>query len=482
MKTILCKGNSEKGNMILITKKFTFRFAEFEHLYYLLEENVQLLKETLSLIAYGEDTENVIPDEEFFESEWNLTNNEVDLDTFLDKTSKYKGKYRIFEFRNDNELLFISEDVSQKTLKEREDSFYYAYNTHVDPTEIYVYKNDDKEKLELLKRLLEKDVNTTIIKCALVSDEYQRRNEKMYETFDLKQGKKIRTINAPKKDVKDALRSLLVVLNTSFESRSISTNQFAYRPNKSIKDNVKIHKNNKYVMKTDITAFFDHCDSDLVFKYIYPIMFDERYKNKKYKRNSTRHDNLFNELKELLYPMLIDEKTNGLYMGSPVSGVLSNMIIKPAVLYIQNILEPKGYTVSVYADDITVSSPEPFNPKYIKKTIEYVFDYYRLPFELKEEKTRYLVNNGRRITGLRINHEDKLTIDRREYKLMRTMLDHLSKGQSITMNLQTLEGRLNFYIWADETHKFRKLAKKYIEVLTKNNIFVNIRGQMEFDI
>ena len=45
-------------------------------------------------------------------------------------------------------------------------------------------------------------------------------------------------------------------------------------------------------------------------------------------------------------------------MGNPISGTLTNLMMNKVVIYLQNILNKRKMNISVYADDITISTNE----------------------------------------------------------------------------------------------------------------------------
>jgi hypothetical protein len=310
----------------------------------------------------------------------------------------------------------------------------------------YIPKDEIEE--EMFEKYYKEDIPVAVLHCLIVGKKYTSKNLPMYKTFKKKSSNKVREIYAPEEDVKKALKHLLKPLNKAYDMRRKGTNQFAYTIGRSIKDNALIHKNHKYVIKCDIKEFFDNCNWNLVSKYLRFII-----------PGSIR----YTESTDILKKMMINPKTNGLYLGSPVSGALTNAILKPACLYLKRIFEKEGKAFSVYADDITVSSEKPITKNEVIGKIRYVFEELKLPFKLKKEKTKRLINNGRRITGIRINHEDKMTIDRQKYRLLRSILHRIDNDKPITMEENKLLGKIAFYKFVDESGKIEKLLEKHAD-------------------
>lgn len=408
--------------------------------------NTKILREMSSLVLYGDD--RIISTDEFYIDNWDISGISTDkFNIFIRDIYNIKSLKNTY-IRNDNELIVFGLDKNSKFL-----------------IKSYILNNHDDLDIYLLKDLIDYGVAPVIIECILITNQYKLSNKPLYNHFKIKQANnKIRDIYAPQGEIKHVLRNLLAPLNKAYNNRTVKSKQFAYIEGCSIKNNVEIHKDNKYVVKTDISSFFDQCNWELAKKYLGFLVPRER-------------QYVLNDIKDLI----INPETNGLYMGSPVSGVLSNMILRPAVIYLENIFKEKDIKFSVYADDLTVSSNKPLSKMYVVSTIEYVFNKYKLPFVLKESKTKSLINNGRRITGIRINHLDQMTMDRSKYKLIRSIFDRLEKGKEITMNQSQLLGRLNYYLFIDESKKLSRLCYKYNDVLIKNKIFVNLQGQIFLD-
>lgn len=112
--------------------------------------------------------------------------------------------------------------------------------------------------------------------------------------------------------------------------------------------------------------------------------------------------------------------------GSHLSPTLTNMIMVP----IDHTLTEKlhnykkhHYVYTRYADDITISCKEKFDPTEIKNIIKEVFDTYNVPFRINEEKTRFGSSAGRNYhVGLIINKENKISLGHEKNNKFRAML------------------------------------------------------------
>ena len=298
------------------------------------------------------------------------------------------------------------------------------------------------------------DFSKNLIYYKLINFIVNNDNKPLYNTFKIPKGngKGFREISEPIEGLKSIMKELNIPLSKAFNSRLIrrESNQCAYIKNRNIVINTNIHKFNDYVIKFDFSHFFDSCKWEYFVKYL-----------------NIPNDILDNDyiVDTYIKPAFLNKDTNGLYLGNPVSGTLSNMIIHPVAFYLKNVCRSHNINFSMYADDLTFSSNEKneyFNVTYLKALINNSLDKFKLnEFKLNEEKTRLLKNNGRRITGIRINHLNQLTIGEKKYKELNVMLYHLSKKEKISIPIHTLQARIIYYLYYDESSKLKKLINKY---------------------
>lgn len=441
----------------------------WENMYISSDNSPDFLREFTSYNIF-KDREVIFSKEEFVYNLWNFDNYTIsDISDFFIKISDivYKNNDLYIETKDEEMSIIVIgyTNTVYKTLNKK------SINTLTDGYEIFKYFAKNQEEFEFLKKHVKPEVSMAIVHALYIAKKYKENNIEPYDFFQKKTPTKVRDIYAPKEDVKKALRHLLIPLNTAYDMRNKYSNQFAYTIKRGIKNNANVHKNYKYTLKADITSFFDYCSWDMVEKYL-EFLFPY---------------NISSSEKDLLKTLIINPKTNGLYQGSPVSGPLSNAIMRPAAIYMNHMFNKMGFVFSIYADDITVSSNEPITNSIKNKIIgriRYAFEFYKLPFILKNSKTQVVSNNGRKITGVRINHLDQLTIERKKYKEIRHILYNMSKGKECPINKSTLKGRIGFYSYIDESNKFRRLFIKYEQMLLENGIDISPfikEGQISID-
>ncbi|QXN67955.1 hypothetical protein FPHOBKDP_00205 [Listeria phage LPJP1] len=390
-------------------------------------------------------------------------------------------KTLITEFINNIsiKLSYRNLNISHRYIEMNDGYLYIITNTNDIYNKYNIYKiTDDKEMIKMIKYLLDISISPDqpnnkplLLELLLTRILIQNNNEKLYQHFKINQGTKIRDIYAPHNDIKDISRKFNNIFNgmleTQLSNKGVEKHLFAYQKKKGILDNALVHKNNKYIIKMDIASFFDNCRYEDISKYFKLLVLGKENFKKKNNKDSVM-DTLFKEI-------FINPETGGLYQGNPASGSLSNLLMSNVAKYLKNVLIDSGITFSIYADDITFSSNEKsefFNRKYLKFILNKAFEVYNYSnLSIKDEKTIKMSNNKRRITGIRINHNDQCTLDRKMYRLLKTIFFKLSKNKNninnISMTFNELKGRISYYRYIDNTNKMENLVNEYQNTLIK---------------
>jgi hypothetical protein len=332
------------------------------------------------------------------------------------------------------------------------------------------YKPENSGLLEMLKRLLkvedksgrviisniQNDFNfiapKSILRVLFSANSLKANNIPLYREFKIKsKNGKIRNIVAPNEELKKDLQSLNSVFQYIFD-RINADFQIAYKKDKNILDNAKIHMNKKFVYNVDLKDFYPSCKRDLVQKQI-----------------GFFFKNLFNgqEIESEFLDIVLHN--DALFIGSPISGTLANVIISKAANYMKNISTSFGMEFSVYADDMTFSSDRFISRKVVEGIFNSAFTRYNLDnyFKLNEKKFHGMSNNRRRITGVSINHEDQPTVARNYYRELRVKIHKLSIGDTSNVNLQKLRGKIAFATMVDQSGKILRLIEKFETTVIK---------------
>jgi len=384
------------------------------------------------------------------------------------------------------------------------------------------YKVEDDDERTKIFDLLTLKYAPAIIDVYITTLRLEAAGTKLYQYYKVPTSTKVREIWAPEDSLKDSMRHLLLPLTSAYDMKKKNSTQYAYIKERSIVNNAEVHKDNKYIAKFDIKGFFDFCNWDLSWKYLKFLFPKDKYGKKA---------ELYDDVKNTLKRVIINEQTGGLFQGNPVSGVISNAILRPFSNYILNILEkqadvkngvfpsineknaetesidPEGnittkfdgkeyksfskytdpsnedlrYAVSVYADDITVSSNYPIDwneAKRISGILRYSFEHLELPFKLNLKKTSIARNNGRKITGVRINHNDVMVVSRVKYMLLKSMCHRIKHGKKISMPKNVFQGNLAYARFVDHSGKIETLIAKYHANLVEFGINLKLPGEL----
>lgn len=266
----------------------------------------------------------------------------------------------------------------------------------------------------------------------------------------LKKNGKVRIYYAPRDEIKKPLRKLNELLQRAFDHINEDF-QVAYKKGKNVYANASLHKNKRYVFNIDLKDFYPSCKRELVAKYV-DFMFIGA-------ANKDLVVNMF------LDTILIDD---GLFIGNPISGCLANAILSKPVKYMKNICSKFDMGFSVYADDMSFSSDKFISEKFVLSIFDTAFKEYGYEnyFKINTEKSVGFTGCNRKVTGVSINNRDEVTINRKYYKLIRAMIDHVSKGDK-NVDIQKLRGKIAYATMIDDSGKVYRYLKKYEDTVKK---------------
>lgn len=287
--------------------------------------------------------------------------------------------------------------------------------------------------------------------------------------FPLKTGLKTRWVNDPIPVLKTALKDWNNEVTERYiqklEKYNLTEYSQAYLPNKSIKTNAKIHQNSNKIIKFDFANFYDSVKFEYIESDIIALT------------NATVDD--LPKIKRLI----IDEKTGGITQGLPVSGAFAGLALIPFWSQLQKSLHPE-IMFTQYSDDLTFSlkttKDNPlFNVDYLTEKINKALHDVNRNFEINTKKTTTQKDQFRKITGVRINHNNQLTCSRKDYRLFRTITHVLRKENNTDKVLKqfgfkskaSFTGKISYMRSIDETGKINKFINKNSDIFLKHNLF-----------
>lgn len=288
----------------------------------------------------------------------------------------------------------------------------------------------------------------------------------LYREFHIpKKSGGLRKIDAPNEDLMDALRKLKSIFENDFHAL-YHTSAFAYIKGRCTVDALKRHQanNSRWYAKYDLSNFFGSTTIDYVmqmFSMIFP--FSEVMKS----------EEGVSELYKAIELAFLD---GGLPQGTPLSPLITNIIMIPVDYTLSNKLRDYNYQRFVYtryADDFQISSEYDFSFRRIERVIKDCLAEFGAPFTVNEKKTRYGSSSGSNWNlGLMINAENKITVGSKKKKTFEAMVftyltDRKNGVRWSKEDLQVLEGLRSYYTMVEGdsiTGILKHVAKKFGDI------------------
>jgi RNA-directed DNA polymerase len=177
----------------------------------------------------------------------------------------------------------------------------------------------------------------------------------------------------------------------------ISNSVYSYRNDKKLVDAVRIHKNNKYFFKTDISDFFNSIDSDIISDTL-----NDNMNNYPISDISVHKDKILNLL----------NYNNTLPVGFVTSSALSNAILYKFDIKIEEFCNKHNILYSRYSDDLIFSHNKDKNLFDIRSEITKILDeIYDNKLKLNEKKSLFLDKTKNiNILGIIITPQNHVTV------------------------------------------------------------------------
>ncbi|MDP2487491.1 reverse transcriptase family protein [Pseudoalteromonas marina] len=242
---------------------------------------------------------------------------------------------------------------------------------------------------------------------------------KFYRSFQIHQGKKIRTIHSPRV----ALKVIQKWLGTHLSSViTLEPHVCGFVKGKSFADAAKAHQGARWVYSVDIEDFFPSITVFQISKSLEELGYS-------------------NESASLLANLCSLNFT--LAQGSPASPVISNLVMKNIDIKLKELADKYGLQVSRYADDIVFSGKEAFRDE-LSNEIEAVFE--KTTFSLNMDKTYFAdseIGQRLKVHGLLVK-EDKITLTKGYRNKIRAFRHMIEQGKVSEDDMPRLMGHLKF--------------------------------------
>lgn len=316
-----------------------------------------------------------------------------------------------------------NQNVSNATI------FELLYNTNSQPitvTMIQPIEEATQNDINYIKRRVERNKDILEYTNKLMIDflnECDNLNE-CYTEFKIpKRSGGYRTLHAPDQTLKSLQK---MIYNVLINCNVLSTQwSFAYQHNKSCIDLAKVHKESNYFVKVDLHNFFDSIDREIL--------------ENKLKEHFTMYyieETVPGFINNLINISLLD---NRLPQGSPLSPILSNIVMIDFDYTVKNTPELKSLLYSRYADDLVFSSKSYVSKKIIvDKLKELLLVRYYDKIKLNYNKIKFLTKNQRcYLVGVKINKDNELTFGHEKKKKLKLDLYNLFKAKEYgTLEIQ----------------------------------------------
>ena len=281
-----------------------------------------------------------------------------------------------------------------------------------------------------------------------------------YRHFDIpKQDGTMRKISEPLSPLRDYQVKLRSLFENDFYA-AYHTSAFAYCEGRSTLLCIKRHQaaQSRWFLKIDFANFFGSTTSEFVFNQLSKIApFSEVVKSEQGAA----------ALKQSIEICFLE---NGLPQGTPISPMLTNLIMIPIDHEISRRLHSKGFVYTRYADDVLISHRYQFKPEEIIDIIYSVLKENNAPYSIKEQKTRYGSSSGRNWNlGLMLNKDNQITVGHKTHKLIKAkicgfMLDCINDKQWPEPSILKLTGQISYYQSVEPKtiqHIIEHLEQKY---------------------
>lgn len=248
-------------------------------------------------------------------------------------------------------------------------------------------------------------------------------NEFLYHEFKIpKTSGGYRIIHSPN----PKLKTLQYHIKYLIENLNVLTHDAAHGcvPTRSSYTNARYHQQSNHFARVDFKDFFPSITSEFLLE-VLPQIGPFATSN-------------YNKEMKLLIELIVQVATyNGkLPQGSPISPLLANLALIPFDFHMRETLKEMKPTIiyTRYVDDMTFSSFYTFNnqKKESKETLHNLIEnvmitaYQKKPLTIKTQKTMITTKFGKnRVTGVKINQENKLSIGYKEKRELKRELASL---------------------------------------------------------
>jgi retron-type reverse transcriptase len=255
-----------------------------------------------------------------------------------------------------------------------------------------------------------------------------------------------RTIAQPAKEVKALQYWVMEHVLQNFRVHPSAT---AYRDGVSIADNARPHAQGRFLLKLDFTDFF-------------PSIKARDFQLFLAKNSVGLEAEEVEALSRILFWKPRGTQNMCLSIGAPSSPLLSNILMIDFDERVASVCAQYGVTYTRYADDLSFSADESSKLELVEHFVAVLCRRSRSPkLTLNAKKTvRVSRANSRRITGLILTNEEKVSLGRDAKRKIRAAVHHFVSGRLEKEQILSLKGMLA-YVKSVEPEFLSKLRRVY---------------------
>ncbi len=271
------------------------------------------------------------------------------------------------------------------------------------------------------------------------------RRYKVYQIPKRKPGQ-FRTIAQPAKEVKQLQYWVMRHVLNKFEVHPAAT---AYREGRSIAHNARPHARGKFLLKLDFKDFFPSLKAHDFVLFL--------------KKNKTELDTeTIEALCRILFWRPKGTQDLRLSIGAPTSPMLSNILMIDFDRRVSRLCATHKVTYTRYADDLSFSARSSEQLKVVETAVVRMCVRSKSPsLTINREKTvRVSKRDARRVTGLVLTNDRKVSLGRAEKRRIRAWVNQFVTNRLDADQLPKLRGMLS-YVNSVEPAFLQRLRKKY---------------------
>ncbi len=255
-----------------------------------------------------------------------------------------------------------------------------------------------------------------------------------------------RTIAQPAREVKALQYWVMRNVLNRFDVHPAAT---AYREDLSIANNARPHVQGRFLLKMDFKDFFPSLKAS-----------DFRTFLKKNKANLDNEE--IEALCQILFWMPKGTNDLSLSIGAPTSPMLSNILMMDFDQRVSRFCAARNVAYTRYADDLSFSSARSEQLQTVERAVLSMCGRSRSPIlTVNQGKTvRVSKRDARRVTGLVLTNDRKISLGRDEKRRIRARMHHFVTGRLQPEQILQLRGTLA-YVKSVEPTFLRRLRKNY---------------------